>query len=94
MRVDLRCALDAPLNRTTQQGLPSCYAGKTMIYEYFVEFGWSLYEHTDPDEYNKIMSVLVENTRHPHWNQELLFNNPPEIIDLTGFFWLIFKDKN
>jgi len=27
-----------------------------------------LYEHTDPDEYNKIMSVLVENTRHPHWN--------------------------
>jgi hypothetical protein len=34
----------------------------------YLEFGWSLYEHTDPDEYNKIMSVLVENTRHPHWN--------------------------
>ena len=28
VRVDLRSALDAPLNRTTQQGLPSCYAGK------------------------------------------------------------------
>jgi hypothetical protein len=84
VRVDLRCALDAPLNRTTQNGLPSCYA----------EFGWSLYEHTDPDEFNKIMSVLVENTRHPHWNQQLLFHNPPEIQDLNGYFWLIFKDRN
>ena len=53
-----------------------------------------MYEHTDPDEYNKIMSVLVDNTRHPHWNQELLFHNPPEIMDLTGFFWLVFRDKN
>jgi hypothetical protein len=31
VRVDLRCALDAPLNRTTQQGLPSCYAGNLLI---------------------------------------------------------------
>jgi hypothetical protein len=38
------------------------------IYSFLLEFGWSLYEHTDPDEFNKIMSVLVENTRHPHWN--------------------------
>jgi hypothetical protein len=53
-----------------------------------------LYEHTDPDEFNKIMSVLVENTRHPHWNQELLLHNPPEILDLTGYFWMVFKDKN
>jgi hypothetical protein len=59
-----------------------------------IEFGWSLYEHTDPDEYNKILSVLVDSTRHPHWNQELLFNNPPEILDLSGYFWLVFRDKN
>jgi hypothetical protein len=58
VRVDLRCALDAPLNRTTQNGLPSCYA----------EFGWSLYEHTHPDEFNKMMSNVVEDSRHPHWN--------------------------
>ena len=93
VRVQLRCALDAPLNRTTQQGLPSCFGGKLRLLS-LVEFGWSLYEHTDPDEYSKIMSVLVENTRHPHWNQELLFHNPPEVIDLNGFFWLVFRDKN
>ena len=40
------------------------------------------------------MSVLVESNRHPHWNQEVLFHNPPEILDLSGYFWLIFKDKN
>lgn len=40
------------------------------------------------------MSVLVENNRHPHWNQQLLFNNPPEVIDLSGFLWITLRDKN
>lgn len=34
IRIDLRAALDFPLNRTTPGGLPSSY----------VEYGWSLYE--------------------------------------------------
>lgn len=82
MRVDLRCALDVP--QSNPDVLPSCYA----------EVGWSLYETAEPDDYNRVMSVMAENTKHPHWNQELLFNNPPELLDLTGYFWLIFKDKN
>lgn len=28
VRVNLRCALDAPLNQSSPEGLPSCYAGK------------------------------------------------------------------
>jgi len=31
MRVDLRCALDAPMNQTSPDGMPSCYAGKDMF---------------------------------------------------------------
>lgn len=53
-----------------------------------------MYENAEPDEFNKVLSVMVENTRHPHWNQELLLNNPPEIMDLSGYFWLSFKDKH
>ena len=58
-----------------------------------LEFGWSLYENAEPDEFNKVTSVMMEASRHPHWNQELLFNNPAELMDLTGYFWLIFRDK-
>ena len=82
VRVDLRCALDAPLS--APEVMPSCYA----------EVGWSLYENAEPDEYNKVMSVMCENTRHPHWNQELLLNNPAELLDLSGFLWIVFRDRN
>ena len=84
IRADIRAAIDFPLNRVTPGGLPSWY----------VEIGWSLYEQTEPDEYTKIMSVLVEKNRHPHWNQQLLFNNPSEVIDLSGFLWISLRDKN
>lgn len=39
------------------------------------------------------MSVMVENTRHPDWNQELLLSNPPDLIDMSGYLWVQFKDK-
>lgn len=84
IRADIRAAIDFPLNRVTPGGLPSCY----------VELGWSMYEQTEPDEYTKIMSVLVEKNRHPHWNQQLLFNNPAEVIDLSGYLWISLRDKN
>ena len=82
MRIDLRCALDVPDSPDGQP--PSCFG----------EFGWSLYENAEPDEFNRVMSVMAEGTKHPHWNQQLLFNNPPELLDLSGFFWLHFRDKN
>jgi hypothetical protein len=82
IRVDFRAAVDFPLNRTSG-GLPSAY----------IELGWSLYEQTEPDEYTKVMSALVEQNRHPHWNQQLLFNNPADVIDLTGFIWFTLRDK-
>lgn len=53
-----------------------------------VEVGWSLYETAEPDEFNKLLSVMVENTRHPDWNQELLLSNPPDLLDLSGFLWI------
>jgi hypothetical protein len=56
MRVDLRCALDMP--QSNPDVLPSCYA----------EVGLSLYETADPKDYNHVMSVMAENTKHPHLN--------------------------
>lgn len=84
VRVDVHAAIDFPLNRATPEGLPSPY----------VEVGWSMYDQTEPDEYTKIMSLLINDNRHPHWNQQLLFNNPAEVIDLSGFLWVTLKDKN
>jgi hypothetical protein len=37
---------------------------------------------------------MVENNRHPDWNQELLLSNPPDLIDMSGYLWVQFKDKN
>lgn len=65
-----------------------------MLPSLYVEVGWSLYENAEPDEYNRVLSVMCENTQSPHWNQELLLNNPPELLDMSGYVWLIFRDKN
>ena len=40
------------------------------------------------------MSSLIEQNRHPHWNEQLLFNNPADVIDLTGFIWITFRDRH
>jgi len=72
------------LNRASSGGLPASYC----------ELGWSLYEQTEPDEYTKILSVLVEQNRHPHWNQQLLFNNPADVIDMSGFLWITLRDRH
>ena len=60
----------------------------------YVEIAWSLYEHSWPEDYNKVLSTLVENNQFPDFNQQLLFHNPPEVNDLSGFFWVTIKDKN
>jgi hypothetical protein len=55
--VDLRQAIDVP--QSTPGILPSMY----------VELGWSLYEQSQPEEFNKILSNLVENNSYPDFNQ-------------------------
>jgi len=39
------------------------------------------------------MSNLVEQNQYPDFNQQLLFHNPPEINDTSGYLWVSFKDK-
>jgi hypothetical protein len=62
VRVDLRCALDVPIpppgGGLPEGTMPSTYA----------EIGWSLYENAEPDEFNKVLSVMCEDTQSPHWN--------------------------
>ena len=60
----------------------------------YVEFAWSLYEQSFPEDYNKVLSTLVESNQFPDFNQQVLFHNPPEVTDLSGYFWITVKDKN
>ena len=60
----------------------------------YIELGWSLYDNSEPADSNKVMSVMIENTQYPDFNQQLLLHNPKEVSDVSGFFWLTIKDKN
>ena len=68
LRVDIRSGIDAPLNKTTRDGLPSMY----------VEVGWSKYKQQLPSLANIVSSSVVEHNQHPLWNQQILYNNPNE----------------
>ena len=59
----------------------------------YVELGWSLYEKSQPEDFNKILSNLIEQNQYPDFNQQLLFHNPPEVKDISGFLWVSMKDK-
>lgn len=82
VRVDLRQAIDVP--QISNDILPSLY----------VELGWSLYEQSQPEDFNKIMSNLVEKNAYPDFNQQLLLHNPPEVKDISGYLWVTMKDKS
>ena len=84
LRVDLHCVLDAPMNTATESRMPTCYA----------EFGWSPSAQQGPEARNKLYSLAVPEERHPHWNQQLLFNNPPECPERDGYFWVALFDKH
>jgi len=60
----------------------------------YVELGWSLYEQSQPEDFNKIMSNLVEKNAYPDFNQQLLLHNPPEVKDISGYLWVTMKDKS
>ena len=82
VRADLRQIINLPMSGPDTA--PSTY----------IELGWSLYDNSEPADNNKVMSVMIENNQFPDFNQQLLLHNPKEVADVSGFFWLIIKDKN
>lgn len=46
-----------------------------------------------PDAQNRMLSLLIPQERHPHWNQQLLYHSPPECTERDGFFWISLYDK-
>ena len=40
------------------------------------------------------MSNLAESNSYPDFNQQLLFHNPPEVKDISGYFWVTLRDKS
>jgi hypothetical protein len=40
------------------------------------------------------MSNYIEKNAYPDFNQQMLFHNPPEVRDISGYFWVILKDKS
>ena len=84
VRVDLRAGIDMPLNSLKPHKMPSIYA----------EVAWSetLY-YESVDAYTVQYSVIVEDNRHPHWNQQLLLSNPPAHPNVEGFLWVSLTDR-
>ena len=84
VRVDLRAGIDMPFNSLQPHRMPSIFA----------EVAWSptLY-YSSVDAYTKQVSVIKEENRHPHWNQQLLLNNPPAHPEPEGFLWFSFTDN-
>ena len=84
LRVDLRAGIDMPLNSLNPHKMPSIFA----------EVAWSdslYYESVDP--YTRQYSVIIDENRHPHWNQQLIINNPPSSPEVEGFLWFSFTDN-
>lgn len=84
IKVDIRSGVDMPLNRSTHSSLPTC----------FVELGWTLYDNQPPEDLDLQLTNLVDNNRHPIWNQQFYIYNPPGVINKEGFFHLCFRDRN
>ena len=85
LRIDLRQGIDMPLNSLKPHKMPSIYA----------EVAWSsalYYDSVDP--YTRSYSVIVEENRHPHWNQQLIITNPPSSPEIEGFVWISLIDKD
>lgn len=56
VRVDIRQGIDVP--QPAPGIMPSLY----------VELGWSLYEKSQPEDFNKILSNLIEQNQYPDFN--------------------------
>jgi hypothetical protein len=59
VRVDVRAGIDMPLNSITPHKMPSIYT----------EVSWSPSLYLDTiEEHSRQYSVIIEESRHPHWN--------------------------
>lgn len=79
VRVDVRSAVNVPLNLHRVQQLPSTK----------VEIAWSesiRYESVKPIYCQR--SLIVTENRFPNWNQQMLLVNPPGLAEPTGFVWI------
>jgi len=65
IRVSARCAIGAP---STPEGFPSL----------ILETGWSQYKHEEPSSLTMVSTKVIEENKHPVWNEEILLNNPTE----------------
>eukprot|EP00830_Metopus_es_P015123 TRINITY_DN4251_c0_g1_i2.p1 TRINITY_DN4251_c0_g1~~TRINITY_DN4251_c0_g1_i2.p1 ORF type:complete len:500 (+),score=89.87 TRINITY_DN4251_c0_g1_i2:417-1916(+) len=83
IRVDARCAIGGPLNAVTKDGFPSLY----------LQIAWTQYKQEEPSSLSLIQTGVVDDNRHPIWNEQLLYNNPPESDKPSGFLWIGLKDK-
>lgn len=68
IRVDARCATGCPVDPSLGGKAPSI----------FMQIGWTQYKQDDPSSLTMIQSSIIEESRYPVWNEQLLFNNPPE----------------
>ncbi len=68
VRVDARCAIGGPLNAVSKDGFPSLY----------LQIGWTQYKQEEPSTLSLLQTCVVDDNRHPIWNEQLLFNNPAE----------------
>lgn len=75
VRVDFRCALDVPMSTTASSSLPSPY----------LEFGWSHYSEQRPADNDVVRSVVIQRNKHPVWNQQVLFINPPAVTSIGDY---------
>lgn len=65
VRVGAYCAIGAP---SAAAKFPSLA----------LETGWSQYKHEEPSAFTMISTGVIEENRHPVWNEELVMNNPTE----------------
>jgi hypothetical protein len=85
VRIDLRQGVDMPINPLKPNKMPSMY----------FEVAWSegLHESSIVPE-TKLISMAVDDNRHPNWNQQVILNNPPSQTEPKGFIWVSLKDRD
>ena len=83
IKIGAHCATNAPVNAEAGGRAPSI----------FLQIGWTQYKQDDPSTLTMIKSNVVEESRHPVWNDLLLFNNPPE-SDKPCILLISIKIKN
>ena len=59
----------------------------------YVEGAWTLYVDDAIDNADVVRSPCIEKTKHPLWNQELLYYPPSRVSTICGFFHIILKDR-